>query len=156
MSIFQIHFIEGIFNHTQLASDINSSRTSLKAMMTEFAYYLYTGIQPEGLISNSWNQNTLRWIGQYYSYWCPGSLCHQVISNHGIDDMINRSLSSTWKNFYFLHQLRSEKWKKMSIIFLCFLKYIHHYKGWRWCLNTSKLLDHSPWLFYYYSDIAMW
>ena len=25
------------------------------------------------------------WWGQYHGLWCPGSLCHQDISSHGID-----------------------------------------------------------------------
>ena len=33
-------------------------------------------------------------LSQYYSCWCPGSLRHQVISSHGVDWRIDRSLSS--------------------------------------------------------------
>ena len=32
-----------------------------------------------------WNWNIIELLGQYHGCWCPGSLCHQAISNHVID-----------------------------------------------------------------------
>ena len=32
-----------------------------------------------------WDQNIAGELGQYHACWWPGSLHHQVISNHGID-----------------------------------------------------------------------
>ena len=42
--------------------------------------------------------------------WCPGSLCHQVISNNGSDCGINRPLNFTRKYFNNLCHLIIEEW----------------------------------------------
>ena len=45
------------------------------------------------------NGNVPGKLDQYHGYWCPGSLCCQVISNHCIDCWINGSSYSTRKAF---------------------------------------------------------
>ena len=40
-----------------------------------------------------WDVNILAELGQYHDCWCPGSLCHRVISSHGIDYWINGFLT---------------------------------------------------------------
>ena len=49
-----------------------------------------------------WNRNMTGQLGQYHGCWCPGSLHSQ--DNHYIDCGINRSLSSTRKDFSYLCQ----------------------------------------------------
>ena len=51
------------------------SPTRLKFSMISFA--LHFGLALVALC--------LEDLGQYHGHWCPGSLCHQVISSHGID-----------------------------------------------------------------------
>ena len=40
-------------------------------------FYQSTSVCWNRIIDGEW--------GQYYGYWCPGSLRHQAIGSHGID-----------------------------------------------------------------------
>ena len=49
-------------------------------------------------------------LGQYHGCWCPGSLCHQVISSHGICYIKNLAFHVFyWKGFLFLLPTQCEE-----------------------------------------------
>ena len=57
-----------------LMAACGSWQTKFKKQTQEYPHReLWTGLY--------WNQNILRWLGQYRSCWWPGSLHHQVIIN---------------------------------------------------------------------------
>ena len=59
--------------------------------------YIWASILNKGLLgilTKIWCEATIKTIHtfyQYHEYWCPGSLCHQVISDHNIDHIGNTS-----------------------------------------------------------------
>ena len=59
-------------------------------------------------------------LGQWHGCWCPDALHHKVLISHAIVYMVNRSLSSTRKDFNYLPLCRAGKWYKGK--YIMFLK----------------------------------
>ena len=85
-----------------------------------------------------WGQNTVGEPGQCHDYWCPGSLCCQVINSQGTVCSINGSLFFMRMDFKLPVPISKLRKDRKCNIFSCFFNSVCN--GLMYVLTVSKMV----------------